>query len=69
MTMNGWVSSECGNLAANTASTLAANQHFHEKNHYDWLFPRIYARRNIALKSCVTILHCLANEVYLELLG
>jgi hypothetical protein len=24
--------------------------------------PRIYARRNIALKSCLTILHCLANE-------
>jgi len=26
MSMNGWVSSECGNLAPNTASTLAANQ-------------------------------------------
>jgi hypothetical protein len=39
------------------------------KNHYDWLFPRIYARRNIALKSYMTILHCLANEIYLELLG
>ena len=27
------------------------------------------ARRNIALKSYMTILHCLANEIYLELLG
>jgi hypothetical protein len=26
-------------------------------------------RRNIALKSYMTILHCLANEKYLELLG
>jgi hypothetical protein len=25
------------------------------KNHYDWLFPRIYARRNIALESYMTI--------------
>src|SRR5882724_10758638 len=33
----------------------------------DWLFPPIYARRNIALKSYMTILHCLANEIYLEL--
>src|SRR5712691_2997047 len=39
------------------------------KNLYDWLFPRIYARRNIALKSYMTILHCLANEIYLQLLG
>src|SRR4030081_1879079 len=31
------------------------------KNHCDWLFPRLYARRSIALKSCMTILHCLAN--------
>ena len=30
---------------------------------------RIYARRNIALKSYMAILHCLANEIYLELLG
>ena len=34
-------------------------------NHYDWLFPRIYARRNFALKSYMTILHCLANEKYI----
>ena len=25
--------------------------------YYDWLFPRIYARRSIALKSYMTILH------------
>jgi hypothetical protein len=28
-----------------------------------------HARRNIALKSYMTNLHCLANEIYLELLG
>src|SRR5207245_3692821 len=28
-----------------------------------------FARPNIALKSYMTILHCLANEIYLELLG
>lgn len=28
--------------------------------HYDWLFPRIYARRAIALKSYMATLHCLA---------
>ena len=29
---------------------------------HDRLFPRIYAQRIIALKSYITILHCLANE-------
>ena len=31
--------------------------------------PRAYARRNFALKSYMTILHCLENAICLELLG
>ena len=45
-----------------SASQSIANRGI-RSGHYDWLFPRVYSRRNIALKSCMTVVHGFAHEL------